>query len=57
MDILFNPEAEVSSSIAVFNLNDPSKEYEVLPIGEWSGITEGVRRVVQGEYNLAGDEV
>ena len=57
VDTPLNPEAEVSSSIAVFDLNDPSKEYEVLPIGEWSGITEGVRRVVQGEYNFAGDEV
>ena len=29
----------------------------MLPIGEWSGIAEGQRRVVQGEYNKAGDEV
>ena len=57
VDTPLNPEAEVSSSIAVFDLNDLTKEYEVLPIGEWSGITEGVRRVVQGEYNKAGDEV
>ncbi len=57
VDTPLNPEAEVSASIAVFDLNDLSKEYEVLPIGEWSGITEGVRRVVQGEYNKAGDEV
>jgi len=57
VDTPLNPEAEVASSIAVFDLNDLSKEYEVLPIGEWSGINEGVRRVVQGEYNKAGDEV
>ena len=57
VDTPLNPEAEVSSSIAVFDLNDLDKEYEVLPIGEWSGITEGVRRVVQGEYNKTGDEV
>jgi nitrite reductase (NO-forming)/hydroxylamine reductase len=24
---------------------------------EWSGISEGTRRVVQGEYNVAGDEI
>ncbi|NNF81073.1 MAG: nitrite reductase, partial [Rhizobiales bacterium] len=29
----------------------------VLPIGEWSGIKSGVRRVVQGEFNKAGTEV
>jgi nitrite reductase (NO-forming)/hydroxylamine reductase len=57
VDTPLNPEAEISSSVAVFDLNDLDKEYEVLPIGEWSGITEGVRRVVQGEFNKAGDEV
>ena len=29
----------------------------MLPIGEWSGIAEGQRRVVQGEYNKDGDEI
>lgn len=57
VDTPLNPEAEFASSVAVFDLNDLDKEYEVLPIGEWSGISEGVRRVVQGEYNAAGTEV
>jgi nitrite reductase (NO-forming)/hydroxylamine reductase len=57
VDTPLNPEAEVSSSIAVFDINNLDAGYTVLPIGEWSGITEGVRRVVQGEYNQAGDEV
>jgi nitrite reductase (NO-forming)/hydroxylamine reductase len=57
VDTPLNPEAELASSVAVFDLTDLDKEYEVLPIGEWSGISEGVRRVVQGEYNQAGDEV
>jgi len=57
VDTPLNPEAELASSVAVFDINDLDKEYEVLPIGEWSGISEGVRRVVQGEYNKAGDEV
>jgi nitrite reductase (NO-forming)/hydroxylamine reductase len=60
VDTPLNPEAEISSSIAVFKIADMTKEepeYTVLPIGEWSGITEGVRRVVQGEFNLAGDEI
>ncbi|MBC8339970.1 MAG: c-type cytochrome [Rhodospirillales bacterium] len=60
VDTPLNPEAEVSSSIAVFKIADMAKkepEYTVLPIGEWSGITEGVRRVVQGEFNKAGDEI
>ncbi len=60
VDTPLNPEAELASSVAVFNIADMAKaepKYKVLPIGEWSGITEGVRRVVQGEYNVAGDEI
>ncbi len=57
VDTPLNPEAELSSSIAVFDINDLGKGYEALPIGEWSGIDHGVRRVVQGEYNVKGDEV
>ena len=57
VDTPLNPEPEIASSVAVFDLTDLSKDYKVLPIGEWSGITEGVRRVVQGEFNKAGDEI
>ncbi len=60
VDTPLNPDAETASSIAVFKIADLTKaepQYTVLPIGEWSGITEGVRRVVQGEYNRAGDEI
>lgn len=57
VDTPLNPEAEVASSMAVFDLDNLDAGYEVLPIGEWSGITEGVRRNVQGEYNAAGDEI
>lgn len=57
VDTPLNPESEIASSIAVFDLDNLDAGYEVLPIGEWSGITEGVRRNVQGEYNAAGDEI
>ena len=57
VDTPLNPEAEIASSIAVFNVDDLDAGYDVLPIGEWSGIEEGVRRVVQGEYNKEGTEV
>lgn len=52
-----NPEAEIASSVAVFDITNLEKPAEILPIGEWSGIGEGVRRVVQGEYNKQGDEI
>jgi len=60
VDTTLNPEAEISSSVAVFKIADlagEEPEYTVLPIGEWSGISEGQRRVVQPEFNKAGDEV
>jgi nitrite reductase (NO-forming)/hydroxylamine reductase len=60
VDTPLNPEAELSASVIVFNVDDLTKEEPegtVLPIGEWSGISEGQRRVVQGEFNKDGDEI
>jgi nitrite reductase (NO-forming)/hydroxylamine reductase len=57
VDTPLNPDEETSQSIAVFDINNLDKEYEVLPIGKWSGIKEGARRVVQGEYNKDGSEI
>ena len=57
VDSPLNPDGAIASSIAVFDVNNLDKEYEVLPIGEWSGISEGVKRVVQGEYNKEGTEI
>ncbi|MDJ0611324.1 MAG: cytochrome D1 domain-containing protein [Kiloniellales bacterium] len=57
VDTPLNPEPELASSVAVFDIKNLDKGYEVLPIGEWSGISEGVRRVVQGEYNKDGSEI
>ncbi len=60
VDTPLNPDEEASQSVAVFDidkLDTEEPEYKVLPIGEWSGLKEGVRRVVQGEFNKAGDEI
>jgi nitrite reductase (NO-forming)/hydroxylamine reductase len=58
VDTPLNPEAKISQSIAVFNIDHLNEGFEVLPIGEWSGIKDdGARRIVQPEYNRAGDEV
>lgn len=60
VDTPLNPDAEISSSIAVFKIKDLAQEkpkYQVLPIGQWSGISEGQRRVVQGEFNKEGTEI
>lgn len=60
IDTPLNTDAEIAASVAVFKIKDLAKEkpeYKVLPIGQWSGISEGARRVVQGEYNKDGNEV
>ena len=57
VDTTLNPDADLSQSIAVFDINNLDKGFEVLPIGEWAGVGEGAKRVVQPEYNKAGDEV
>jgi len=41
----------------VFDIRNLKKEPKILPIGEWSGISEGVKRVVQGEFNKQGTEI
>ncbi len=60
VDAPLNPDAEVSGSVAVFRVSEldaESPEPIVLPIVEWSGITEGQPRVVQGEFNRDGTEI
>jgi nitrite reductase (NO-forming)/hydroxylamine reductase len=57
VDTPLNPDAKVSQSVAVYDIAHLDKGFEVLPIGEWSGLGEGAKRVVQPEYNKAGDEV
>ncbi|WP_287874110.1 nitrite reductase [Azospira sp.] len=57
VDTTLNPEANISQSVAVWDVNNLDKGYELLPIGDWSGIKEGPKRIVQPEYNKAGDEV
>jgi nitrite reductase (NO-forming)/hydroxylamine reductase len=57
VDTPLNPEAKISQSVAVFDINRLEDGYRVLPIAEWAGLGEGAKRVVQPEYNKAGDEV
>ena len=58
VDTPLNPEAKISQSVAVFDIKNLDKGYKVLPIAEWAGLTDdGAKRVVQPEYNKAGDEV
>jgi len=57
VDAPLNPEASISQSIAVFDIDNLDAGYEVLPIAEWADLGEGPKRVVHPEYNMTGDEV
>ncbi len=57
VDTTLHPDEKISQSIAVFDINNPEAGYDVLPIAEWADLGPGPKRVVQPEYNKAGDEV
>ncbi|HAF44611.1 MAG TPA: nitrite reductase [Gallionellaceae bacterium] len=57
VDTPLNPDAALSQSVAVFDINHLEKGFVVLPIAEWAQLGEGAKRIVQPEYNAAGDEV
>ncbi|HLB31050.1 MAG TPA: cytochrome D1 domain-containing protein [Gammaproteobacteria bacterium] len=57
VDAALNPDPAISQTVAVFDINNLDAGYEVLPIAEWADLGEGAKRVVQPEYNQAGDEV
>ncbi len=57
-DTPLNPDPKLSQSVAVYDINNLDKGYTVLPIAEWADIKDdGAKRVVQPEFNKAGDEV
>jgi nitrite reductase (NO-forming)/hydroxylamine reductase len=57
VDAPLNPDEKFSQSIAVFDINNLDAGFDVLPIAEWADLGEGPKRVVQPEYNKAGDEI
>jgi nitrite reductase (NO-forming)/hydroxylamine reductase len=57
VDTPLNPDDKLHHSVAVFDIKHLDKGYQVLPIAEWAGLTSGTQRVVQPEFNAAGNEV
>jgi len=57
VDTPLNPDPKISQSVAVYDLNDLSRGYKVLPVADWAEVGEGAKRVVQPEFNVQGDEV
>ena len=58
-DTPLNPDPKIAQSVAVYDINALDKGMTVLPIAEWAGLPNdgGAKRVVQPEFNKAGDEV
>jgi nitrite reductase (NO-forming)/hydroxylamine reductase len=57
VDSPLNPEAPISQTVAVFDIDNLDAGYKVLPIAEWAKLGPGPKRVVHPEYNAKGDEV
>jgi len=57
VDTPLNPDPAVNQSVAVFDIDHPEAGFERIPIAEWADVGDGAKRVVQPEYNQAGDEV
>ena len=58
VDTPLNPDAKLNQSVAVFDTRKLEGGFEVLPIAQWANLKgDGAKRVVQAEYNKAGDEV
>ncbi len=57
VDNTLNPDTKISQGIAVYDIDSIDKGFTALPIAEWADLGEGPKRVVQPEYNKAGDEV
>ncbi len=57
VDTTLNPDAKIYQSIAVYDINNLEKGFDVINIADMAGLGKGVKRVVQPEYNEAGDEV
>jgi nitrite reductase (NO-forming) / hydroxylamine reductase len=58
VDTPLNPDPKISQSVAVYDIRNLDKGFKVLPIAEWADLKDdGANRVVQPEYNKAGDEV
>jgi nitrite reductase (NO-forming) / hydroxylamine reductase len=58
VDTALNPDPKVSQSVAVFDIRNLAAGFKVLPIADWADLKDdGAKRVVQPEFNKAGDEV
>lgn len=58
-DAPLNPEVAHAESVTVYDINNLDKGPEVINVAKMAGLpeTKAIKRVVQGEYNAAGDDI
>ncbi|WP_010461195.1 cytochrome D1 domain-containing protein [Acidovorax radicis] len=57
-DAPLNPDPKISQSIVVYDIKNLDKGFVTLPVAEWADLKDdGAKRVVQPEFNKAGNEV
>ena len=52
-----NHQKGIDFLLQAYDINKLDAGFVILPIAEWADLGEGPKRVVQPEYNKAGDEV
>ncbi len=57
VDTPLNSDPELYQSVAVFDIGNLDKGYEIIPVAKWADLGEGPKRVVHGEYNKQGTEI
>ncbi|MCC7405249.1 MAG: c-type cytochrome [Bdellovibrionales bacterium] len=57
IDTTLNPDEKLSQSVAVYDIGNLDKGFERVDIATMAQLGDGPKRVVQPEYNEAGDEV
>jgi nitrite reductase (NO-forming)/hydroxylamine reductase len=57
VDTALNPDVKISQSVAVFDIGHLDAGFKVIDIAGMAGLGDGPKRVVQPEFNEAGDEV
>jgi nitrite reductase (NO-forming)/hydroxylamine reductase len=57
VDTALNPDAKISQSVAVYDINKLDQKPEIISIADLAQIGEGPKRVVQPEFSADGTEV
>jgi len=57
VDTALNSDPAISQTVAVYDINDLDKAPQVIKVAELANLGDGPKRVVQPEFNKAGDEV